>query len=335
MARSLGIDLGTANTIICVKGKGIVLREPSFVAIDSRSRRLCAAGIAAKQMCGTTPGEITAFRPIKDGVIADFRITADMLEYFFRKIGVKSVFNRPNVVVSIPYSITEVEKRAVEDAALDAGAKSVALIEEPIAAAIGTGLRVGEARGCMIIDIGGGTTEVAVMSLGGIVVSNFIKIGGDQFDAAIVSYMKRKHNVTIGEATAEALKKNIGSVHSSADRGAMEVKGRNLMTGLPAIIKVNSWEIREALAEPLEKIIECIRLTLETTPPELSGDIFDIGIMLTGGSALLGGFDTLISKVTGTRVMTAKRPLDSVAVGIGRVIESENAYREFVDFRLR
>ncbi len=335
MARSIGIDLGTANTIICVKGKGIVLREPSVVAIDSRSRRLCAAGIAAKQMCGKTPGDIIAFRPIKDGVIADYRITADMLEYFFRKIGMKSVFNRPNVVVATPYGITEVEKRAVEDAALDAGAKSVALIEEPIAAAIGTGLRVAEARGCMIIDIGGGTCEVAVISLGGIVISNSIRVGGDQLDAAIVSYVKRKHNVMIGDATAEMLKKNIGSVHPSVDRGVMEIKGRNLMTGLPAIIKVRSDEIRDALAEPLEKIIECIRSTLETTPPELSGDIFDIGIMLTGGSAMLGGFDTLISQITGTRVMLAKRPLESVAVGIGRVIESNASFRDFVDFRTR
>ena len=335
MARSLGIDLGTANTIICVKGKGIVLREPSVVAIESKSRRLVAAGIAAKQMTGKTPGDIMAFRPIKDGVIADYRITADMLEYFFHKIGVRSVFNRPNVVVSIPYGITEVEKRAVEDAALDAGAKSVALIEEPIAAAIGTGLRVHEARGCMIIDIGGGTCEVAVMSLGGIVVSNMVKIGGDQLDAAIVSYVKRRHNVVIGDATAEMLKKSIGSVHNSVDRGMMEIKGRNLMTGLPAIIKINSWEIRDALAEPLEKIIECIRTTLEATPPELSGDIFDIGIMLTGGSAQLGGFDTLISQITGTRVMVAKRPLDSVAVGIGRVIEKSDTYKQFIDFRAR
>ena len=335
MARSIGIDLGTANTIICVKGKGIVLKEPSVVAIDAKSRRLCAAGNEAKMMFGKTPGEIIAFRPIKDGVIADYRITADMLEYFFRKIGMKSIFNRPTVVVSTPYGITEVEKRAVEDAALDAGAKSVALIEEPIAAAIGTGLRVGEARGCMVIDIGGGTCEVAVMSLGGIVISNSCRVGGDQLDVAIVAYMKRKHNVMIGDATAEMLKKNIGSVHPSVDRGVMEVTGRNLMTGLPAILKINSSEIREALREPLQKIIDCIRATLENTPPELSGDIFDIGIMLTGGGALLGGMDTLISQITGTRVMVAKHPLESVAVGIGRVIESNNAFRDFVDVRTR
>lgn len=335
MARSIGIDLGTANTIICVKGKGIVLREPSVVAIEARSRNICAAGIEAKKMFGKTPGEIIAFRPIKDGVIADYRITADMLEYFFRKIGMKSIFNRPNVVVSTPYGITEVEKRAVEDAALDAGAKSVALIEEPIAAAIGTGLRVGDPRGCMVIDIGGGTCEVAVMSLGGIVISNSIRMGGDQMDAAIVAYVKRRHNVMIGDATAEAIKKNIGSVHPSADKAPMEVRGRNLMTGLPAIIHINSSEIREALAEPMQKIIECIRATLDATPPELSGDIFDIGIMLTGGGAMLGGMSTLISQITGTRVMVAKHPLDSVAIGIGKVIESNASFKNFVDFRTR
>lgn len=335
MQNSVGIDLGTSNSILYLKGKGIILREPSVVAIESRSRRICAVGNEAKLMCGKTPEEMTAFKPIKNSVIADFRITAEMLEVFFKKTGISSVFNRPTVIASIPFGITEVEKRAVEDATLEAGARSVALIDEPLASAIGAGLRVADARGCMIVDIGGGSCEVAVISLGGVVISNSVRIGGDELDSAIVSYIKRKYNVMIGDASAELLKKSIGSVISSVDRGTMEVRGRNLMTGLPATLKISSREMSAALSEPIEKIIECILSALEATPPELSGDILDLGIVLTGGVAQLGGLDSLISSVTGTRVIIAKHPLDSVAIGIGRVLESNNSLKNIVDYRSR
>ncbi len=335
MSKHIGIDLGTANTLVCVRGKGIVLREPSVVAVDSRASKVLAAGGEAKLMLGKTPGAITAFRPLKDGVIADFDVTATMLHHFFKKVAGNTLFSRPKVIVCIPYGVTGVERRAVEDATLEAGAKSVALIEEPIAAAIGAGLRVGDARGSMIVDIGGGTTEVAVISLGGIVLSNSLRIAGDGLDAAIVAYIKRKYNILIGDVTAELLKKNIGSVHPSTDTGTMEIRGRNLLSGLPAIIQITSSEIREAMSEQISHIIDCIRTTLEKTPPELSSDIFDSGIALSGGGALLSGIDTLLSQVTGIRTTIAKRPLDCVAVGIGRVIESSGELKNIVYYRSR
>lgn len=324
MSRSIGIDLGTANTIVYVKGKGIALREPSVVAVESRSKRVVAVGSEAKLMLGKTPGSITAMRPLKDGVIAEFDFTTQMLRHFFKKVSGNTIFTRPRVMICVPYGVTEVEKRAVQDVTLEAGAQSVGLIEEPIAAAIGSGLKVESARGSMIVDIGGGTTEVAVTSLGGIVLSTSLRTAGDEIDDAIVSYIKRKYNILIGEVTAEYLKKSIGSVHPAADRGIMEVRGRNLMNGLPAIITITSGEIREAMSEQVGHIIECIRTTLENTPPELSSDIYDNGIMLAGGGALLSGLDLLISEVTGIRAIVAKNPLDSVAVGIGHVIENEN-----------
>ena len=333
--KSIGIDLGTANTLVYVKGKGIVLREPSVVAVEAKSRKVVAVGNEAKMMLGKTPGSILAMRPLKDGVIAEFDITAAMLRHYFKKISGNTIFSRPKVIVCIPYGVTEVEKRAVEDVTLEAGAQSVALIEEPIAAAFGSGLKVNDAGGSMIVDLGGGTTEVAVLSLGGIVMSNSLRIAGDELDEAIVSYSKRKYNILIGETTAELLKKRIGSAHEATDRGAMEVRGRNLLSGLPAIVTITSAEIREALRDQLEDILEGIRNTLESTPPELASDIYDTGIMLAGGGALLAGLDLLISRMTGIRTVVAKSPIDSVAVGIGRVIESGSDMNGLLSYRTR
>jgi len=335
MSRSIGIDLGTANTLVYVKGKGIVLREPSVVAIEAKSGKVVAVGSDAKLMLGRTPGSITAMRPLKDGVIAEFDVTAAMRHQFFKKVSGNTMLTRPRVIICIPYGVTEVEKRAVEDATLEAGAQSVALIEEPIAAAIGSGLKIGGARGHMICDIGGGTTEVAVISLGGIVLSTSLRIAGDEMDEAIVGYMRRKFNELIGDSTAELLKKNIGSIHPTADRGEMAVRGRNLLSGLPTTITINSANIREAITEPVSHIIDALRTTLENTPPELSGDIYDNGIMLAGGGALLAGLDVLLSSVTGIRILRAKYPLDAVAIGIGRVIEAEDKYPGAVMFRSR
>ncbi|MBQ2469095.1 MAG: rod shape-determining protein [Clostridia bacterium] len=333
--KSIGIDLGTANTIVYLKGRGIVLREPSVVAIDQRGRHVVAVGSEAKLMLGKTPGSISALRPLKNGVIAEFDATAAMLRHFFKKVSGNTIMSRPKVIICIPYGVTEVEKRAVEDVTLEAGAQSVALIEEPVAAAIGSGLRVEDARGSMIVDIGGGTTEVAVLSLGGIVLSTSLRTAGDELDEAISSYIKRKYNVLIGDVTAEALKKRIGSVHPSFDKGTMEVRGRNLMNGLPAIINVTSAEIRESMADEIRSIIESIRVTLENTPPELSSDIYDSGIVLSGGGALLPGLDLLVSRITGIRTVVAKNPLDCVAIGIGRVIESVGELSGVVNFRGR
>lgn len=319
----IGIDLGTANTIIYMKGRGIVLREPSVVAIESRGRNVVAVGSEAKLMLGKTPGSIKALRPLKDGVIAEFDATAAMLRHFFKKVSGNTIFSRPRVIICIPYGVTEVEKRAVEDVTLEAGAQSVALIEEPLAAAIGSGLRVGDARGSMIVDIGGGTTEVAVLSYGGIVLSTSIRAAGDELDSAIAAYIKRRYNVLIGDVTAEALKKTIGSCHPAFDRGVVEVRGRNLANGLPAVLGVSSADVREAMSEGIRTIIDGIKTTLESTPPELSSDIYDKGIVLSGGGALLPGLDQLIAQHTGIRTFVAKNPLDCVAHGIGRSIESD------------
>lgn len=319
----IGIDLGTANTIIYMKGRGIVLREPSVVAIESKSRNVVAVGSEAKLMLGKTPGSIKALRPLKDGVIAEFDATAAMLRHFFKKVSGNTIFSRPRVIICIPYGVTEVEKRAVEDVTLEAGAQSVALIEEPLAAAIGSGLRVGDARGSMIVDIGGGTTEVAVLSYGGIVLSTSIRAAGDELDSAIAAHIKRRYNVLIGDVTAEALKKSIGSCHPAFDRGVVEIRGRNLANGLPAVLGVSSADVREAMTEGIRTIIDGIKTTLENTPPELSSDIYDKGIVLSGGGALLPGLDQLIAQHTGIRTFVAKNPLDCVAHGIGRSIESE------------
>ena len=322
MSKNIGIDLGTSNTIVYAKGKGIIMREPSVVAVESRSGKVVAVGAEARMMLGKTPGSIKAVHPLKDGVIAEFDFAAKMLHDMFQRASGSTLFSRPRVVVCIPSGVTEVERRAAEDVTMLAGAQAVAPIEEPIAAAIGAGLRVEDARGKMIVDIGGGTTEVAVLSYGGIVLCNSIRVAGDSLDESIVGYIKRKYNVLIGDVTAEELKKNLASVLAETDRGVMEVRGRNLMNGLPAILTVSSGEIREAISEEVSHIIDCIRNTLETTPPELSSDIYDMGIVLSGGGALIHGLPQLISQVTGIRVLVAKNPLDSVAIGIGHVIES-------------
>ena len=335
MAKIVGIDLGTANTLICTKGKGIVLRSPSVVAISKADRSVVALGKEARRMLGKTPEGILAFRPLKDGVIADPEITSKMIRAFFEYTDSISLFARPSAIVCIPFGVTEVEKRAVEDATFEAGARSVALIEEPLAAAIGTGLRVGGARGSMIVDIGGGTTEVAVISLGGIVASNSVRVAGDEFDEAIISYLRRRRGILIGSATAEALKIKIGSAHPSCDGGEMEVCGRSLDSGLGAVMKIHSSEVREAISGNLEQIVFAIKKTLEQTPPELSADIYDFGIMLSGGGALLRGIDKLISERTGIQVKIAPRPLESVCMGILRVIESEGKLGNLLQYRGR
>ena len=331
-----GIDLGTSNTLIYEKGRGIILREPSVVAREARGGKVVAVGGEAKLMLGKTPGSITAFKPLRDGVIAEFDVTAKMLHRFFKKVSGNSFFSRPKVIVCIPYGVTEVEKRAVEDATLEAGAQSVALIEEPIASAIGAGLNIASPRGNMIVDIGGGTTEVAIISLGGIVLSNSLRTAGDRLDDAIMNYVKRKYNVVIGDVSAENLKKTIGSVFPGINPGTMDVRGRNLLTGLPATVTIASEELMEAMDEDVTHIVECICNTLENTPPELASDIYDNGIMLAGGGALLAGLPNLIFRVTGIRTNVAKMPLDCVALGIGRVIESpEKTLGDSVSYRTR
>lgn len=320
-SKEIGIDLGTANTLVFLKGKGIIKREPSVVAVDMRTDNVLAVGLQAKNMIGRTPGSIVAVRPLKDGVIADFDVTASMLKYFICKSVRSMFFSKPRVVICIPSGVTEVEKRAVEDAAKQAGAGVVELIEEPMAAAIGAGLPVSEPTGSMVVDIGGGTSEVAVISLGDIVTATSERVAGDKLDEAIISYVKRKYNLLIGERTAEDIKINMGSAVPYDDEGEMSIKGRNLLDGLPKNIVITSAEVREALAEPLRCIVEAVKSTLENTPPELSADIIDHGIMLTGGGALLRGIDTLISESTGMPVYIAERPLDCVVDGTGKCLE--------------
>ncbi|MBQ3604444.1 MAG: rod shape-determining protein [Clostridia bacterium] len=324
-SQDIGIDLGTANTLVFVKGKGIVIREPSVVAVDVRSQppKVVAVGAEAKEMIGRTPGSITAVRPLKDGVIADFDVTADMLKAFIKRAISSSPFSRARVMICIPSGVTEVERRAVHDAARSAGAKYVSLIEEPMAAAIGAGLPVSEATGSMVVDIGGGTAEVAVLSLGDIVTSRSARVAGDDFDDAIIAYIKKKYNLLVGERTAEEIKIRIGSAFPYEGEGAMNVKGRNLMDGLPKNVEVTSEEIREALSDPVSQIIDAIRSTLEKTPPELAADIIDHGIMLTGGGALLRGLDKLIEIETKMPVHIAENPLDCVVDGTGICLEHD------------
>ena len=320
-SRDIGIDLGTANTLVYMKGKGIVMREPSVVAMDVKENMVMAVGSEAKEMIGRTPGSISAVRPLKDGVIADFDVTSDMLKYFIRTAVHSTVFSRPRVVICIPSGVTEVERRAVDEAARNAGAKAVELVEEPMAAAIGAGLQVNEAAGCMVVDIGGGTSEVAVISLGDIVTKCSVRTAGDDFDEAIISYIKKKYNLLIGERTAEDIKIRIGSAFPYEDETTMDVKGRNLVDVLPKNITISSEEVREALADPVSAIVDAIRSTLESTPPELSADIIDNGIMLTGGGAMLRGLDVLVSRETGMPVHVAENPLDCVAIGTGKCLD--------------
>lgn len=324
-SKDIGIDLGTANTLVYMRGKGIIIREPSVVAVDVKMDRVRYVGQEAKDVIGRTPGSIVAVRPLKDGVIADFDMTTSMLQEFIRKALKGRAFagSRVRVIICIPSGVTAVERRAVKEATQNAGAKRVSIIEEPMAAAIGAGLPVADPTGSMIVDIGGGTSEVAVISLGGIVTSRSVRVAGDEFDSSIISYIKKKYNLLIGERTAENIKIAIGSAYPYADNEpSMDIKGRNLLNGLPENITVTSEEIREALSEPLSHVIEAIKVTLEKTPPELAADIIDQGIMLAGGGALLKGLDLLIHAETGMPVKVAERPLDCVADGTGKVLEN-------------
>ncbi|WFA09487.1 rod shape-determining protein [Tissierella sp. Yu-01] len=322
LVRDMGIDLGTANTLVFAKGKGILIREPSVVAIQSNTKQVLAVGEEAKRMIGRTPGNIVAIRPLKDGVIADFDITQSMLKYFFGKsMSRKSIF-QPRVVVCVPSGVTEVEKRAVEEAAIHAGAKEAFLIEEPMAAAIGAGLPVQEPTGSMVVDIGGGTTEVAIISLGGIVTSNSIRVAGDELDDSIVTYIKKEYSLMIGDRTAENIKIKIGSADRESEVVKMNITGRDLISGLPKTLEISSTEIYEALREPVLNILDAIKSTLEKTPPELAADVMEQGIMLTGGGALLHGLDSLVMRETGMPVHIADDPLDCVALGTGKALES-------------
>ena len=323
-SHDMGIDLGTANTLVHVKGRGIVLREPSVVAIKSDSGDILAVGEEAKRMIGRTPGNIVAIRPMKDGVIADFDVTQAMLKYFIAKaMNSKTMLSKPRVVVGVPSGVTEVEKRAVIDAAQQAGAREAYLIEEPMAAAIGAGLPVEEATGSMVVDIGGGTTEIAVISLGGIVTSRSIRVGGDEMDTSIIQYIKRMYNLMIGERTAEEIKIQIGTaiVTPDTDR-SMDIRGRDLVSGLPKTLTIEAKEIREALNEPIYKIVDAVKSTLEKTPPELAADVMDHGIMMTGGGALLTNLDKLLSNETGMPVLVSEDALSCVGEGTGRSLEN-------------
>ena len=320
--KDIGIDLGTANTLVYMKGRGIIIREPSVVAVDMKTDRVKCVGQEAKDVIGRTPGSIATIRPLKDGVIADFDVTTSMLQQFIRKAIGKSLFSRPRVIICIPSGVTEVERRAVRDASEQAGAKRVSIIEEPMAAAIGAGLPVADPIGSMVVDIGGGTAEVAVISLGGIVASQSVRVAGDAFDTAIINFVKKKYNLLIGERTAEDIKIGIGSAYPLEEELSMEIKGRNLLNGLPENIVITSDQVRGALEDPLSQILDAIRITLEQTPPELSADIIDRGITLTGGGALLRGIDKLIHDETNMPVYVAENPLDCVATGSGMVLDN-------------
>ncbi|MCP4653203.1 MAG: rod shape-determining protein [Candidatus Omnitrophica bacterium] len=320
-SNDVGIDLGTATTLVYLRGEGIVLCEPSVVAIYKNAGNILAVGEEAKRMLGKTPGSIVAIRPMKDGVIADFDITEEMLRYFIRKVHPPRVFIRPRIVIAVPSGITEVEKRAVKDSALRAGAREVIPLEEPIAAAIGVGLPIAEPQGNMIIDIGGGTTEIAVISLGGIVYARSIRVGGDEMDEAIIEHMKKTYNLMIGVRTAEEIKIKVGSAWPLEEELTIEVRGRDLITGLPKFIRASSEEIREALQIPLKEILEATKVTLERTPPELAADLIERGIVLCGGGSLLRGLDKLISEETGLASFVADDPLTAVALGTGKILE--------------
>jgi rod shape-determining protein MreB len=322
--RDMAVDLGTANTLVYVRGRGIVLSEPSVVAIDQRTGEVHAVGVEAKRMLGRTPGTISAIRPLKDGVIADFDVTEQMLRHFIQKVH-QHRFAHPRVVVCVPSGVTGVEKRAVEEATLSAGARQAYLIEEPMAAAIGAGLPVAEPTGNMIVDVGGGTTEVAVISLGGIVVSQSLRVGGDEMDEAIINHIKREYKLLIGQQTAEEIKLEIGSAYDMREELQAEVRGRDMLTGLPKTVVLSSEEVRRALEEPVQQIIEAIKSTLDKTPPELAADIMDRGIVLAGGGALLSSFDERLRHETQMPVHLAESPLTCVAVGSGRSLEEFEA----------
>ena len=337
--KSIGIDLGTANSRIFVKGKGVILHEPSAVAVSENTEEVLAVGLDASRMAGKTPDDVSVRRPIKSGVIAQFDAAVAMVDVFLQKSGT-SLAGRPRVMVCVPYSINDVERRAVEEVILEAGAKSVALIESSLVAAIGAGLRVTHPRGSMIVDIGGGTTEIAVMSLGAIVVAHSVRIAGDTLDEAICDYIRRKYNVMISDTTAEYVKRSIGSIEakiagSNAPPKEMEIRGRNVITGLPVSIKVSGDDMAEAMAEPISGIVDAIRATLENTPPELASDLLEDGIVLSGGGALLGGLAALISRVTHLKVTVAKNPMDCSVLGLGRLLEYTGDVDRIIRFRTK
>ena len=328
MTKDMGIDLGTANTLVYIKGQGIVVREPSVVAIRDDSKDVLAVGEEAKRMIGRTPGNIVAIRPMKDGVIADFDITQSMLSYFIQKAAAKKGVVSPRIAICVPFGVTDVEKRAIEEAARNAGAKDAFLIEEPMAAAIGAGLRIEEPEGNMVVDIGGGTSEIAIISLGGIVTAKSIRLGGDELDEAIVNYVKKEYSLMIGERTAEDVKIKIGSAYKEGDEIEMEIRGRDLISGLPKTMQISSSEVRDALRDPVNSIVDGIKSTLEKTPPELASDIMENGIMLTGGGALLKGLDKLVKEETGMPVKIAENPLDCVAIGTGKSVEDQEIFEK-------
>ena len=328
IGRDMAVDLGTANTLVYVRGKGIVLNEPSVVAINTNTGGILAVGAEAKRMIGRTPGNIVAIRPLKDGVIADFDTTERMLRYFIQKVHKRRHLAKPRIVVCVPSGITGVEQRAVKDAGYAAGARRVYIIEEPMAAAIGAGLPVHEPTGNMIVDIGGGTTEVAVISLGGIVTSQSIRTGGDELDAAIIQYVKKEYSLMLGERTSEEIKMAIGSAFPSPDEPHAEIRGRDLVSGLPKTIVVSAEEIRKAIEEPVNSIIDAVKTTLDKCPPELSGDVMDRGIVITGGGALLKGIDERLRHETGMPIHITDRPLDSVALGAGKCVEEFEALQQ-------
>lgn len=333
--RDLGIDLGTASVLVYVKGKGIVLKEPSVISIDKNTGEILAVGEEARSMLGRTPGNIVAKMPLSGGVISDYEITEKMLKYFLNKAVGKRMFGKPRVVICVPSGVTEVEKRAVLDAAAEAGAGRIFLIEEPIAAAIGAGLDISKARGNMVVDVGGGTTDVAVISLGGAVLSETIRIAGNDFDEAIIKYMRKKYNLLIGDRTAEQMKINIGSAYPRKEQVYMDITGRNLVSGLPKTVRVSSDEMIEALEEPLEAIIDCVHSVLERTPPELASDVSEHGICLTGGGALLYAFDKLLQERTKIAVYLAEDAISCVALGTGRVLESLDEFTKTFVFEHR
>ena len=328
VSTDIGIDLGTASILVYIKGKGVVLKEPSVVAYDRNTNEIKAIGEEARMMIGRTPGNIVAIRPLKQGVIADYTITEKMIRYFIQKAIGKRTFRKPRICVCVPSQITEVERKAVEDATFAAGARDVKIIEEPIAAAIGAGIDISRPCGNMIVDIGGGTSDIAVISLGGSVVSTSIKIAGDDFDEALVRYMRKKHNLLIGERTAEDIKIKIGTCYPLAEAETMDVRGRNLVTGLPRTITVSSEETEEALRESTLQIVEAVHAVLEKTPPELAADVADRGIVLTGGGALLRGLEELIEEKTGINTMTAEQPMTCVAIGTGKYVEFLSGKRD-------
>lgn len=331
MGTDMGIDLGTATVLVYIKGKGVILKEPSVVSIDKNNNKVRAVGEEAREMIGRTPGNIVAIRPLRDGVISNYDITEKMLKHFIKKACGKRRMTAPRVVICIPCEATEVEKRAVKDAAINAGAKKVYLIEEPLAAAIGANINIVEASGSMVIDIGGGTTDIAVLSLGGIVVRSSIKVAGDKFDEAIISYIRKKHKLMIGERTAETLKINIGSAFKKEKEECMEIRGRDLITGLPKNINVSSAEMREALKEAINAIAYCAHSVLERTPPELAADIAEKGIIMTGGGALLNGLDKFIEYSTKVHVAVAEDPISCVVLGTGKFIDFIDKYEITLD----